>query len=503
MVKQLSILLLSLSGCVAVVEQQSVMSRADMLAAMDKLMLNYLELMRKTRINLESDPTYKTGQMIEVSASLYELHTAGKFIQVSWDMLKADKIEVLRCQKSDLTKELPEHEGKCADVHKLDFAELSKPEKANECGFIACQMVTSNLINGNKINDIQAKTEATYFYYVRGCYDNYLHTTGSATASTTASGEAVQCGADKISASAAQTTGNTTELIQKYCNSTAAVICSDASISNLIALREGITALPLDLFEKRQKIIKELEEISQRIVENARAAVRAFHGKDIDNEMDADLALAEAQTVHMEQLVKHKADTANKKEEMKKEINWWAIIASAPGALVPSVPDCGDAIENGKQYYIINSVKQGVPEEAISQEAAENAGDYAYFNCVTGHIEDIAGYIGAEDLSAFDVNTLINLGIAMIPMPNSELNQRSMEETLFVSFETLSTSEEEFVERGTMDVCKECQTFAISLRHDRDQLKQKKIELKIVNAKIAAKLTPKGVTDPYAKQDSN
>ncbi len=171
--------LLLLSGCFKILDKSELSSgemELAMLTIADRMMVRYLKRLKEARIEHVIDPSHNHGDL-NVSVGQFSAYGQKKRIQVGWKQVQADSVQVLRCMKRDLEKmeTIFQHDqAKCPDIFRTDFAKLTQDKEANKCGYIECKFVRGRVIDGIMLIDKETKNKATYHYYVRPCYDNYM-----------------------------------------------------------------------------------------------------------------------------------------------------------------------------------------------------------------------------------------------------------------------------------------------------------------------------------------
>ncbi len=279
----LLVTMLLLAGCLKSLDAESELTseelRLAMLTIADRMMLRYLERHRKARIEHVIDPAHDHGDL-KPSAVLVSAYGEKKYIQVRWQRVQADSVQVLRCMKEDLEEGGKSKINKvCQDIANLDFAKLTQEEEANKCGYLNCRLVKGEVIDDTRLIDKEARNKAEYHYHVKPCYDNYLLVAHGKNAPPQT------CGAQQIKALTQKTTSKGTGVVQRVCNSNKALVCSRASPPAKIDFHLGEEDLPIELFEQMAELLKKIKKLEEGIVINAqRGLKKIIKAKELEKE---------------------------------------------------------------------------------------------------------------------------------------------------------------------------------------------------------------------------
>lgn len=500
----------------SVVQKSSDAIAAERRKLLEKILLDYLQRLKKARIEQVIDP--HQDQNFEVTVRDTQVYGSKTLTQVSWNRVTADKIEVLRCEL--LNKD--ESDNTC-NARSEDFAELVKESNASACGYRECKRVREKIHDGTKLIDhsIIATFDNTdedanakrFHYLVRPCFENYL-LVGKGKSETL-----VKCGADAIKNSNANSASGR-YLAQRACGEGSLLICGKPSLSKQYTRGEGITFISkelLGLYDKREKLIADLEELAEKMVLEAQAGLQeSLKWEDMPREARIAKAKQELQKQNLEKYTDNAQSLCPEEPEGVEEEDkslwehvtgaikdpvFWQLVASAPFSAITEAPECYQAQEYAEKSYAAD-VSERIGEGAVSDEGRKMARNQGYIECAEENIGTLIDYHklhkSGEKLTAYDASAILDAGISMIPLPNSELNSRSTQEAVFMSLNTLLSDPPKLA----CDYCPTCLKHTIKLRTYEQQRRKLNIDLRTTITLIQGELTSKGIKDPYAETNN-
>ncbi|MDE3269885.1 MAG: hypothetical protein OYH77_06340 [Pseudomonadota bacterium] len=501
-----TLVLLSLLACKFAGDEESATSAADAITErrkiLEKIMKDYLQRLKESRITTVIDPKHPQGDL-QVKVMTTALFGYSAFTQVSWNRLQADKVEVLRC----LTK------PNATTTKTCNFDKREATPTA--CGYEECKRVREKVTNeGTRLIDRSITTNsemaASFIYFVRPCFENYL-LIGKGKSETL-----VKCGDEAIKSSNAATTNNR-YLAQRACGESAMLICGKSYPSSPYTKGESIKYIDTSLFDDREAIIKELEELSREIAREAQKGMKeALITADMtyNERMNAARQVLDDQyfeaekkefDCHQERIKKMEAEmeaNANKTlwetvKDMVSAPDFWQVLAAAPFSAIATAPDCHQAQETAEAQYT-QRVAEILGEEGVSESDKRTAGNQGYINCASENIETLLDYYNSDkELTDYDINNIADTGIAMIPLPKSHLNSRSTATAVQMSLHYLSS------EPVYDDICK-CPTCYKHLLKINSYDKRRSLlnkNLQAINIRIKEELFSENIKDPYAKEE--
>ena len=223
------------------------LSQAEKLQVMEKVLAQFVQDIKETRIKREKDLYFTLGHKVTLGVGLQDVPNAPAVIRLdNLGKVVADTIEVLRCQVEKINPN-----GVNATAPKsgggVEHSFESLLQNPNTYGYIKCNRVYGQIREDGSLLDLGAENGAVYVYYFRPCFANYGLLT-----KRTADEEARQCGENKVK-NAGEKEGDSLGLVFKYCQKKAQVCSDTISFSQAITLNQGVADLPTELFLEREK----------------------------------------------------------------------------------------------------------------------------------------------------------------------------------------------------------------------------------------------------------